>query len=68
MSIVVAINNSNIQKTAQRKETKNIKLDLQKDLVSLSSNLKFRIESYKGTITLISQINGQPIEGLLKRL
>jgi uncharacterized membrane protein YgaE (UPF0421/DUF939 family) len=41
--IAVAINNSNIQKTDQIKETKylkNIKLDLQKDLASLNSEKK----------------------------
>jgi hypothetical protein len=67
--IAVAINNSNIHKTDQIKETtylKNIKLDFQKDLASLNFNLKLKKERYKGSITLISQINGQPIEDLRK--
>ena len=60
--IVVVINNSNVQKKDQIKETKyleNIKSDLQKDLASLHFN--FRKEKYKVTNKLISQIKGQPI-------
>jgi hypothetical protein len=65
--IAVAINNSNIEKIDELKETKylnNIKLDLQKDLASLDFNLTLRKERYRGTSKLISQINGQPIENL----
>jgi hypothetical protein len=55
--IAVAINNSNIEKIDKLKETeylKNIKLDLQKDLVSLDLNLTLRKERYSGTSKLIS--------------
>lgn len=65
--IAMAINNSNIEKIDELKETKylnNIKLDLQKDLASLDFNLTLRKERYRGTSKLISQINGQPIENL----
>jgi hypothetical protein len=63
--IAVAINNSNIQKLDNIKETKylkNIKLDLQKDLINLDFNIAFRTGKYEGTKKLIKQINGQAIE------
>lgn len=67
--IALSINNWNVNRIDKIQENKyldNIKLDLKKDLASLTYQLNFRKEKYKGTQKLISQINGEPIVDVTK--
>jgi len=62
--IALSINNWNVNRIDNIQENKylnNVKLDLQKDLVSLTYQLNFRNKKFKGTQKLIKQINGEPI-------
>ncbi len=63
--LALQVNNWNIDRTDRIEEVKyikNIKLDLQKDLKSLTYQIQFRKKKYEGTKKLISQLNGMPIE------
>ena len=65
--IALQINNWNdqrLERTQEIKFLKNIKADLNKDLIKLDNQLAIRKEKYKGTTKLISQINGAPITDL----
>ena len=65
--IALQVNNWNIERIDRKSELKflkNIQLDLEKDLSSLSFLINFRKERIKGDSKLIQQINGAPIEDI----
>ncbi len=65
--LALQVNNWNIARTERIQEIKylsNIKLDLQKDLASLTYQLEFRKGKFKDIEKLIKQINGMPIDNL----
>ena len=65
--IALAANNWSIEQAERLQESKylnNIKLDLEKDLASLETNLNFRRNKIDGTQKLIQQINGAPVDDL----
>ena len=65
--IALQVNNWNIERIDRKSELKflkNIQLDLEKDLSSLSFLINFRNERIKGDSKLIQQINGAPIEDI----
>jgi len=67
--LALQVNNWNIARTERIQEIKylnNIKLDLQKDLASLTYQLEFRKGKFKGIEKLIKQINGMPIDNHTK--
>jgi len=62
--IALQVNNWNIERIDRKSELKflkNIQLDLEKDLSSLTFLINFRKERIKGDSKLIQQINGAPI-------
>lgn len=65
--IALQVNNWNIERIDRKSELKflkNIQLDLEKDLSSLSFLINFRKERIKGDSKIIQQINGAPIEDI----
>ncbi|MBT8287572.1 MAG: hypothetical protein KJO00_06110 [Bacteroidia bacterium] len=65
--IALQVNNWNIkriERTSEIKYLNNIKLDLQKDLASLTYQIDFRREKYDRVEKLIAQINGQPVQDI----
>ena len=65
--IALQVNNWNIERIDRKSELKflkNIQLDLEKDLSSLSFLINFRKDRIKGDSKLIQQINGAPIEDI----
>ena len=63
--IALQVNNWNIDRTDRKSEVKylkNIQLDLQKDVTSLSFLINFRKERIEGDLQLIEIIKGAPID------
>ncbi|MBT8271271.1 MAG: hypothetical protein KJO25_04420 [Bacteroidia bacterium] len=67
--IALQVNNWNVDRVQRISEVKylnNIKLDLQKDLASLSYQIDFRRDKVEKFEKLIVQINGQPVDDIDK--
>jgi len=65
--IALQVNNWNIERIERKSELKflkNIQLDLEKDLSSLSFLINFRKERIKGDSKIIQHINGAPIKDI----